>query len=83
MDRNLYRRIEVCFPIHKKSMKDEINQMIDLHLNDNVQAVIINSKGHNIPVSEGPGQQTIQSQRAIYTMLTSDKKHHFIHDPIH
>ena len=83
MDRNLYRRIEVCFPIHKKAMKEEINQMINLQLNDNAQAVIIDSKGHNIPVSLEPEQQMIQSQRAIYTMLISNKKNHFIHDPIH
>jgi polyphosphate kinase len=83
MDRNLYRRIEVCFPIHKKAMKEEINQMIDLQLNDNTQAVTIDSKGHNIPVTVKDGQQMIQSQRAIHTLLTSDKKHHFVHDPIH
>jgi len=83
MDRNLYRRIEVCFPLYQKAMKEEINQMITLQLNDNAHAVQIDSKGNNIPVSADEGQDILQSQLAIHSMLTSDKKQHFIHDPIH
>ena len=83
MDRNLYRRIEVCFPVYQKAMKEEINQMITLQLNDNAHAVQIDSKGNNIPVSADEGQEILQSQSAIHSMLTSDKKRHFIHDPIH
>jgi polyphosphate kinase len=83
MDRNLHRRIEVCFPLYKKAMKEEINQMINLQLHDNTQAVTIDSRGQNIPVPLEPGQETIQSQKAIHGLLTSDKKHHFSHDSIH
>ena len=53
MDRNLYRRIEVCFPVYQKAMKEEINQMITLQLNDNAHAVQIDSKGNNIPAISG------------------------------
>jgi polyphosphate kinase len=83
MDRNLHRRIEVCFPIYNKSLKDEINQMIQLQLSDNTQAVTIDSKGHNIPVSTEAGSERIQSQKAIHVMLTSDKKKLTVHDSIH
>ena len=83
MDRNLHRRIEVCFPLYKKSMKEEIIKMINLQLKDNTQAVVIDSKGQNQPVEVKSGQETIQSQKEIHTMLTLDKKQHFIHDPIH
>jgi len=83
MDRNLYRRIEVCFPVYQKAMKEEINQMITLQLNDNAQAVQLDSKGNNIPVSADAEQGIVQSQSAIHSMLTSDKKRQLIHDPIH
>lgn len=83
MDRNLHRRIEVCFPLYKKAMKEEINQMINLQLKDNTQAVTIDSKGQNIPVPYEPGQETIQSQKDIHNLLTSDNKHQFINDTVH
>ena len=83
MDRNLYRRIEVCFPVYQKAMRDEIVQMINIQLSDNAQAVQIDSKGNNIPVLADPGQEIIQSQSAISAILTSDTKPHFVHDPIH
>jgi polyphosphate kinase len=83
MDRNLYRRIEVCFPVYQKAMKEEINQMITLQLNDNSRAVQSDSKGNNIQLSADEGQDILQSQSAIHSMLTSDTKRHFIHDPIH
>jgi polyphosphate kinase len=83
MDRNLYRRIEVCFPVYNKAMREEINRMINLQLSDNAQAVQIDSKGNNIPVLTEAGQEIIQSQSAINAILTSDIKPHLIHDPIH
>ncbi|HEX6891764.1 MAG TPA: polyphosphate kinase 1 [Chryseolinea sp.] len=83
MDRNLYRRIEVCFPVYQKNMKDEIIQMINLQLSDNAQAVQIDSKGNNSPVSAGQGQDSLQSQSAINALLTSELKTDVAHEPIH
>jgi polyphosphate kinase len=83
MDRNLHRRIEVCFPVYQRAMKEEIALMINLQLSDNAQAVQIDSKGNNIPVSGEPGQESLQSQSAINAMLTSDMKTKLAHEPIH
>jgi polyphosphate kinase len=82
MERNLYRRIEVCFPVYDKAMKEEIGRMLALQLSDNVQAVQIDQKGHNIPVIPDAGQEPIQSQAAINTLLTSEMKTNLIHDAI-
>ena len=82
MERNLYRRIEVCFPVYDKAMKEEIGRMLALQLSDNVQAVQIDQKGHNIPVIPDAGQEPIQSQAAINTLLTSEMKTSLIHDAI-
>ncbi|MHA4895591.1 polyphosphate kinase 1 [Pedobacter sp. PWIIR3] len=37
MNRNIYSRIEVCFPLHAKHVKDTIQDIIDLQLKENEQ----------------------------------------------
>jgi polyphosphate kinase len=38
MERNFFRRIEVCFPIQKKSLKDRIIADLKMYLQDNILA---------------------------------------------
>ncbi len=52
MERNLYRRIEVAFPIAKGRMKREINKCLELQLNDNTKLVEIGEGLQNIPVEQ-------------------------------
>jgi polyphosphate kinase len=67
MNRNIYRRIEVCFPVYDDNIKAEVLQLIDFQLNDNLSAVILDDRLRNIKVE--PGAQMIQSQKAIYEFL--------------
>lgn len=67
MSRNIYRRIEVCFPIFNEEIKQELKKLLSLQLQDNVQAVYIDDEMNNIPVPiEG---DLVQSQHAIYQYL--------------
>ncbi|SFH03657.1 polyphosphate kinase 1 [Pedobacter insulae] len=69
MNRNIYRRIEVCFPVFDEDIKKEIKSMLNLQLTDNVKAVTINDKMINIPtVTKG---EVNQSQYRIYELLKS------------
>jgi polyphosphate kinase len=68
MNRNVYRRIEVCFPVYDEKIKAEILQIIDLQLKDNVQAVILNTQLQNINTDAKP--PLVQSQREIYKFLS-------------
>jgi len=69
MNRNIYRRIEVCFPIFDKAIKAEIKSIIDLQLADNVQAVMLDQNLNNVPiVAKGEPEQ---SQYRIYQFLKS------------
>lgn len=68
MNRNIYRRIEVCFPVYDEKIKAEILQIIDLQLKDNVQAVILNAQLQNIIIDAKP--PLVQSQREIYKFLS-------------
>jgi len=67
MNRNIYRRIEVCFPVYDEQVKAEITSIINLQLQDNVQAVMLNEKLENVTVESGIS--AIRSQHAIYELL--------------
>ncbi len=47
MDRNFFRRIEVCFPVLDKKLKKRvINEGLKVYLQDNCQAWDMDNKGH-------------------------------------
>ena len=70
MNRNIYRRIEVCFPVYDPAIKKQMLDIIHLQLDDNVQAVWINSASNNIKVEAT--EPPIRSQQAIYEYLQNN-----------
>ena len=69
MNRNIYNRIEVCFPVYDTDIKKQLMHMIDLQLKDNVQAVIIDEHLNQIrPETVG---EPLQSQKEIYRFLNN------------
>jgi polyphosphate kinase len=69
MNRNIYRRIEVCFPVYDPAIKEEIKKILALQLQDNRQAVWLNRELKNIPVNTPAAEKPLRSQEAIYRML--------------
>jgi polyphosphate kinase len=67
MDRNIYRRIEVCFPVYDADIRQQLKDIIHLQWQDNVQAVQLNAHLQNQPV-ENDGAK-VRSQEAIYRYL--------------
>jgi polyphosphate kinase len=67
MNRNIYRRIEVCFPVLDAGVKQELIDIINLQLQDNIQAVMINSNLENSEIKSA--DKGIPAQLAIYEML--------------
>lgn len=67
MNRNIYRRIEVIFPVYNETIKKQLLEMIDLQLEDTQQAVVIDGQLRNITLSKKNG---IRSQNAIYALLS-------------
>ena len=66
MNRNIYSRIEVCFPLYDADLKRLITEIITLQLEDNVQAVNISATMQNEAVN---GPNPLRSQEAIYQLL--------------
>jgi polyphosphate kinase len=48
MKRNLYRRIEVVYPVYDESLKIDILHILQLQLNDNTKAVLLNKDLENV-----------------------------------
>ena len=68
MNRNIYRRIEVCFPVTEPAIRGEIRSLVELQLQDTAQAVTLDASLHNNPV--GGGSHPLRSQEAIYQYIS-------------
>jgi len=54
MDRNLFRRIEIAFPIEGEELKDRVTDDLKLYLQDDMQAWVLDTGGHySRAVSDG------------------------------
>ncbi|MDJ1483014.1 polyphosphate kinase 1 [Cytophagaceae bacterium YF14B1] len=67
MNRNIHRRVEVCFPLYNPTLQSEIQQIIQLQLADNQQACSIDQYMKMHPIRNS--QLSIQAQQAIYSFL--------------
>jgi polyphosphate kinase len=76
MNRNIYRRIEVCFPVYSKLLRSELLQIFDIQLKDNVKAVGIGADCSNVPVGIDENSEPIQSQIEIMKFLRAQHKKH-------
>jgi polyphosphate kinase len=69
MNRNLYSRIEVIFPVYDEEIKMQLLKMLEFQVKDNVKAVIIDEDGANIPVSKKRGDKAVRCQTDYYNWL--------------
>ncbi len=66
MKRNLHHRIEVIFPVLDAQLKSEIMHMLQLQLNDNTKAVLLDGEQNNIAVAAEAGASAIRCQEDFY-----------------
>jgi len=69
MTRNLDHRIEVIVPILDKDIKNDIRTFIDLQLNDEVKARLIDTEQSNTYVKTNSSEES--SQQLTYKLLSS------------
>ncbi len=63
MPRNLYRRVEVCFPVEEPRLRDQIiNEILPAFLNDRVKARELQPDGSYLRLQPIPGQKPSQAQ---------------------
>ncbi|BAX78544.1 polyphosphate kinase 1 [Labilibaculum antarcticum] len=69
MNRNIHRRIECAFPIQDKKIKKEIIDILNIQLQDNVSARLLDGKFNNLPIPINGKTKKIQSQKEIFAYL--------------
>jgi polyphosphate kinase len=65
MNRNIYRRIEVCFPLYNAALKRRLLDLLEIQWKDKESAVLIDAEGHNISMIPNE-PKVVNSQEAIY-----------------
>ncbi|MEM8548268.1 MAG: RNA degradosome polyphosphate kinase, partial [Pseudomonadota bacterium] len=67
MDRNFFRRVEVCFPVRSPALRARINQDLKLYLDDNQQAWEMESDGSYARVTQADGAAPLSAQAVLLT----------------
>jgi polyphosphate kinase len=65
MDRNLYRRIEVAFPVEAPELRARVSEDLDLYLADDSQAWVLSSGGE---YSRAQGSGNISAQARLLSL---------------
>lgn len=66
MNRNIYRRIEVCFPVYDAQLRSQLIKMLLLQAADTVQAVVLDEHMNNTPAQ---GEYLVRSQEEISNFI--------------
>jgi polyphosphate kinase len=69
MNKSMYRRIEVCYPVYDENIKKELMQLIEIQLGDNQKAVVLDQQLNNVFFEPTNDQTKIRSQESIYYLL--------------
>jgi polyphosphate kinase len=69
MDRNFFRRVEVCFPVLSENLKARVIADLDLCLSDNCQAWELKADGGYRLVTPAPGEEQVSCQAQLLRQL--------------
>ncbi len=69
MKRNLLRRVETCFPIESKKLRQRITDDLNVYLADNSQAWILSDNGRYERVSRPEHEEVISAQMTLLSSL--------------
>lgn len=65
MQRNMFHRVETCFPIKHKKIRDRILEDLDLYLRDNTHAWLLQSDGSYVRLQPQEGEELIDAQAIL------------------
>ena len=69
MNRNMFRRVEICFPIVSKRLYNRILHDLDLYLKDNTQAWLLQPDGCYLQLLNVSNDEPVQAQSVILNEL--------------
>jgi polyphosphate kinase len=69
MERNLFKRVETCFPIDNATWSSRVISELELYLQDNCQSWILQSDGSYIKSEPKEGEERISAQQTLLETL--------------
>ena len=69
MNRNLFHRIEVVYPVLDAGIREEVKQLINLQFADNCKAAWLDTDLKNVRKQPREGEEPVSAQQAIYRHL--------------
>jgi polyphosphate kinase len=72
MKRNLLRRVETCFPIESKKLKQRIIDDLTLYASDNAQAWALSSDGRYSRVEKSENEESVSAQTQLLESLSAN-----------
>jgi len=69
MKRNMFRRVETCFPIEGKKLIERIRADLQLYLNDNTQAWLLQADGIYVRAGAKPEETPVRAQAELLGQL--------------
>ncbi len=73
MMRNMFHRVEVCFPIKNKKIRDRIIEDVNLYLADNTEAWLLQSNGDYQRLTSKGTDQKICAQEMLLETLSANQ----------
>lgn len=65
MGRNMFKRVETCFPIENKKLHHRVRADLELYLKDNCQAWVLQPDGHYIQLTPGEKEELVHAQSEL------------------
>lgn len=69
MNRNMFRRVEICFPIENKKLHNRVLHDLDLYLRDNTQAWLLQPDGSYQRLMQTADDEPVQAQAMLLNEL--------------
>lgn len=69
MSRNMFRRVEVAFPIEYKAHRDTVCNDLETYLRDNVQAWVLQGDGEYVRQTPAEGEEAFSAQHFLLEKL--------------
>ena len=69
MNRNMFRRVEICFPIENKKLQNRVLQNLNLYLKDNTQSWLLQSNGNYQQFKKADTEEPFQAQAELMREL--------------
>ena len=71
MNRNMFRRVETCFPVDSKKLQERILKDLECYLKDNTQAWLLQSDGSYLKAKPKEGEEPYLVQNELLKMFST------------